>query len=268
MPYISTQNQRLMFFALSKLLYFIIQPIVWLVVLVSWAYFTKNDKKRRSILRGCFWLVILMTNPFLSNRVYRAWEYPEVSMASLKDTFDVGILLGGYSDFEVYPAFDRLNYNHAANRFSETLLLYKRGIIKKILLTGGDGRLIGERLNEADKAKALLLQLGVPEFDILMENQSSNTRENAVFSKVVLEKQGLLHSKILLITSAFHMKRAMGCFKKVGIDFTPFPAHFFANRLQWDTLSTITPDSKAFFKWEKFMKEWIGYGVYWLQGYI
>ena len=213
-------------------------------------------------------MVILMTNPFLSNRVYHAWEYPATPMSGLKDTFDVGILLGGYSDFCVYPYEDRLNYNQAANRFTEAVLLYKRGLLKKILLTGGDGRLVGEKMNEADKAKDALLQLGVPESDILIENQSVNTRENAVFTKAILEKAGLANARLMLITSAFHMRRSIGCFEKVELNVTPFAAHFIATRLQWDTLSTIIPDSQAFTKWEKFMKEWVGYTVYWLQGYI
>ncbi len=257
-----------MFFILSKLLFFIIQPIVWLVGLLAWAYFTKKSEKKAKILRGVFWMVLLMTNPFLSNRVYYAWEYPEVPISSLKDTFDVGIVLGGYSDFEVYPVYDRHNFNRSANRFTDALLLYKKGIVKKILITSGSGRLIGEKLNEADISKTILLELGVPESDILIENQSNNTRENAVLSKTLLEKQGLAQSKILLITSAFHMRRSIGCFKKVGLNFTPFPAHFMATRLQWDTISTIIPDSEALSKWEKFMKEWVGYAVYWLQGYI
>ena len=257
-----------MFFILSKFLYFIIQPIVWLVGLLAWGYFTKNAQKKARILRGVFWMVLLLTNPFLSNRVFHAWEYAEVPIASVKDTFDVGILLGGYSDFEVYPVYDRLNYNHAANRFTDALLLYKKGIVKKLLITSGSGRFLGEKLNEADISHRILRQMGVPDSAILIENQSNNTHENAVFSKTLLEKQGLAQSKILLITSAFHMRRSIGCFKKEGINFTPFPAHFIATRLQWDTISTIIPDSDAFYKWEKFMKEWVGYGVYWLQGYI
>jgi uncharacterized SAM-binding protein YcdF (DUF218 family) len=257
-----------MFFALSKILYFIIQPIIWLVVLLVWAYFTKSEQKRAKILRGCFIMTILITNPFLTNRLYRAWEITETPMATMRDTFDVGIVLGGFSDFDVYAYNDRLNLNFGGNRFLDALVLYKRGLIKKILISGEDGRLIGERISEADKAKTTLLQLGVPESDILIENMSKNTHENAVFTKEVLVKLNLDKSKLLLITSAFHMRRSIGCFKKVGLGFTPFPAHFVANRVQFDSNSTIFPDSMGFFKFEKFLKEIIGYMVYWLQGYI
>ena len=257
-----------MFFVLSKILFFIIQPIVWLVGLLGWSYFTKNSEKKVKILRGIFWMVLLLTNPFLSNRVFHAWEYPALSLGSMKDTFDVGIVLGGYSDFDGYAINDRLNFNEASNRFQDAYVLYKKGIIKKILITSGSGALLGDKINEADMSKIALLQYGVPETDILIENQSMNTRENAVFTKTFLEKQGLAQSKLLLITSAMHMRRSIGCFKKVGLNFTPFSAHFFASRLQWNMESTILPDNKAFSRWEKFLKEWVGYVVYWLQGYI
>jgi uncharacterized SAM-binding protein YcdF (DUF218 family) len=136
------------------------------------------------------------------------------------------------------------------------------------LITSGGGYLLGDKINESDISKKFLLQYGVPETDILIENQSNNTRENAVFTKTFLEKNGLAQSKLLLITSAMHMRRSIGCFKKVGLNFTPFPAHFFANRLQWNMESTILPDNRAFHRWEKFLKEWVGCVVYWLQGYI
>jgi uncharacterized SAM-binding protein YcdF (DUF218 family) len=257
-----------MFFYLSKLLFFIIQPIVWLVVLLGWSYFTKSDIKRSKILRGLFWGILLMTNPFLSNRVFHAWEYPAVNINTMKDTFDVGIVLGGYTEWSVYPVNDRVNFGDGSNRYQDAILLYKKGLIRKILITSGSGRILGDPQNEADASKINLLAMGIPEKDILIENQSNNTRENAVFTKVLLEKLGLGQAKLLLITSSFHMRRSIGCFKKVGLNFTPFPAHFYAARIQKDFDSTILPDDSAFHTWGKFLKEWVGYGVYWLQGYI
>ena len=257
-----------MFFASSKILYFIIQPIVWLVGSLFWALFRKDPFKRHRILRGVFWGLVLLTNPFLSNRVFHAWEYPAVDISTMQDTFDVGVVLGGYCEFDVYPNKDRLNLSDAVNRLSDAVVIYKKCIIKKILLTGGDGRLLGEKVNESDNVLAFLLTLGIPESDILVENKSKNTRENAVFTKNLLENKGLKDAKCLLITSAFHMRRSIGCFNKTGLNFIPFPAHFVAQRIQADMKSTILPDPLMLWKWEVFIKEWIGYGVYWLQGYV
>lgn len=257
-----------MFFAISKILYFIIQPIIWLIIGIGRAFFKKNSFRRFRILRGVFWGLIIFTNPFLANRVFHTWETPATPVSSLRDTFDVGIVLGGYSEFSVYPIHDRLNVSFAANRLLDAVVLYKKGHIKKILLTGGDGKLIGDKINEANQVLPFLLTLGIPSVDILIENQSKNTYENAIFSKRVLEMNGLQQSKCLLITSAFHMRRSIGCFKKANINFEPFCAHFMAERVQVDMRSTIFPDPMLLWKWEVFIKEWVGYIVYKLKGYI
>ena len=216
---------------------------------------------------GIRWRLIL-TNPFISNTIFHAWEYEAVPMDSIKESYDVGIVLGGFSQFDVYPYKDRMNVSSAANRFLDALYLYKKGIIKKLLISGGDGRLLGEKMSESESTKAYLLGIGVPESDILIENKSRNTHENAVFTKEYLNNQGLSNAKCLLITSAFHMRRSIGCFKKVGLNCEPFPAHFIAERIELKASSWILPDNLAFFKWEMFLKEWVGCVVYKLQGFI
>ena len=257
-----------MFFALSKILYFFIKPIVWLVFFIGRALWTKNDLRRRKILRGCLWFALLFTNPFLSNRIFHAWEWPAVPMTSVRDTFDVGIVLGGFSDFGGYNYEDRLNFNPAVNRLTDAVVLYKKGLVKKLLISGGDGKLFGEKISEAVVTRQFLLDIGIKNEDILTEEKSRNTRENALFSKDLLEKQGYNSPKCLLITSAFHTRRSKGCFDKVGLNTTAFPAHFYAARLESGAETYIVPDKWAFVKWEAFIKEWIGYAVYWVQGYV
>ena len=256
-----------MFFILSKVLFFLLQPLNWLIGLPIFAMLTKNMRRRRRILRGCFVLLVVITNPFLSNRVFHAWEAEPLLINSLRDTFDVGIVLGGYAGGSSY-ANDRLQLSVAANRFTDAVLLYKRGIVRKLLLSGGDGSLFGNKDGEADFAKSYLLDIGVKPEDILYEGQSKNTHENAVFSKQILEKQGLSNAKILLITSAFHIPRAEACFKKVGLNTQPFPAQFIADKLTIEPSSWLTPDANLIKSWETFLKEWVGYAVYKMQGYI
>lgn len=258
---------NIMFFALSKLLYFILQPLNWLVGLPIFAMFTKNARRKRRILRGCFFLLVLITNPFLSNRIFHAWEAEAVQMSTLRDTFDVGIVLGGYANGDTY-ANDRLVLAPAANRIVDAIQLYKRGIVKKLLITGGDGRLLGDSYPESYWAKNYLLDIGVKPEDILFEDQSRNTHENALFSKQLLDKQGLSNAKLLLFTSAFHIPRAQACFKKVGLNTRPFPAHFEAGKLTIEPRTWLTPDADLIKNWEVFLKEWVGYAVYKLQGYV
>ena len=256
-----------MFFILSKILYFIIQPVVWLVFFTARALWVKNPYKRRKILRGLLWGILILTNPFISNRVFHAWEYPVVPIKSLNKTYEIGIVLGGFTEGDTY-AQDRLNFGYAANRLTDALILYKQGIVKKLLLSGGDGRLTGTEINESESTKDYLLSIGIPETDILIENKSRNTHENAVFTMDFLKKNGMDKAPCLVITSASHMRRAIKCFEKAGVNCLPFPAHFVAERLDYSMSTTLLPDKLAFAKWEAFLKEWIGYGVYWLQGYI
>lgn len=257
-----------MFFILSKLLIFILQPTSWLVLLLAWAFFAKNPIKKRKILRGVFFMTVALTNPFLMHQTFRAYETPPVSMNTMRDTFDVGIVLGGFSNFDINAVDDRLNFNQAVNRLTDAVVLYKKGLVKKLLITGGDGNLIGRKSPEAERTEPFLLQMGVRQEDILLENASRNTHENAIFTKQLLDSQRLTNAKLLLITSASHMPRSIGCFKKVGLNITPFPAHFIGEAPSWKTSYWLTPDSKAFSNWESIFKEWIGYVVYYFKGYI
>ena len=110
--------------------------------------------------------------------------------------------------------------------------------------------------------------MGVRQEDILLENASRNTYENALFSKQLLDNQHFTNPKTLLITSAYHTPRALGCFKKEGFDVQPFPAHFIGEKPSWRTSSWLTPESRSFSNWETILKEWVGYVVYRLKGYI
>ena len=123
-------------------------------------------------------------------------------------------------------------------------------------------------LSYALKVAPFLLEMGVRQEDILLESNSRNTHENALFSKQFIDSLQLNAPKLLLITSASHMPRSMACFRKVGLKVQAFPAHFVGEKPSWKADYWLTPDSKAFMNWESIIKEWIGYVVYSLQGYI
>jgi uncharacterized SAM-binding protein YcdF (DUF218 family) len=256
-----------MFFILSKVLAFLIQHVMWLVGLLAWAFFTKNAPKKARLLRGAFFFTLILTNPFLMHQAYLWYETPMVPMTELRDTADIGIVLGGFSNFKV-SGDDRLHFNEASNRLTDALVLYKKGLVKKLLITGGDGKLLGNKTSEALKVAPFLLSMGVQEADILLESNARNTHENALFTKQLIDSLNLKADKLLLITSASHMPRSMGCFRKVGLKVTPFPAHFVGEKLSLGLGHWLKPDPRAFSYWESLIKEWVGYVAYWLKGYI
>jgi uncharacterized SAM-binding protein YcdF (DUF218 family) len=129
--------------------------------------------------------------------------------------YEIGIVLGGIT------SYDRTTkegyFNISSDRFIQTALLYKKGNIKKILVSGGQNGIIKEDdFSESAFIKSKLIDLGIPEQDILIEEVSRNTIENAKFCKQVLQQTNLDNNTIVLITSAFHMQRAKYIFEQEG----------------------------------------------------
>ena len=104
----------------------------------------------------------------------------------------------------------------------QTIHLYKLGKVGKILISGNDGHVVDRGLDEAVQFKIVLIDLGIPAEDILVENISKNTYENAVESKKVLANAGFENASVLLVTSAIHMRRSEACFVQAGLLFCPF----------------------------------------------
>lgn len=136
------------------------------------------------------------------------------------------IVLGGAVDPERSRPHGEVALNESAARITETVVLARRHPEAKILLSGGDASIFpraGAEM-EADATRRLMVELGVAEERILVEDRSRNTYENAVDSyALAAPKPGAVW---LLVTSAAHMPRAVGCFRKVGWPVLPYPVDF------------------------------------------
>lgn len=254
-----------MFFVLSKVLYFLIVPLNWIVGLLLYAVFGKNQKWKKRCRNLAVGLLIFFSNHFIFNLVIKAWESDVIPVSQL-ETYDIGIVLGGYSNFEIYPR-DRYNFSKRANRLTQAVELYKKGIIKKMLVTGGSGSILLDERSEAAEVESYLRSMGIKQEDIILEPDSRNTHENAVFTKAILD-QSYPDAKCLLITSGFHMRRSKGCFKKEAVAFTAFSTDVIAERIRVTPNSIFFPNHDGLWRWEMLLKEWVGYIVYWLRGYI
>ena len=255
-----------MFFVLSKLLSFLIKPSVWIIVLMLYALFGKQRVRKRKALVAATILFLFFSNHFIYNLIINAYEPDVVPMSSIEQPYDIGILLGGYSYFFSVQANDRQAFNTSANRLTETLELYKAGKIKKILLSGGSGRVFTQEVSEALRVEDFLQRIGVPITDLIIEAESRNTYENALFSKRIIEAR-YPEARCLLLTSAWHMPRAAACFRAVDLPVTPFPVDFQSEQIRWHPESWLLPDSRGLHHWEKLIKEWVGFAVYRLRGY-
>lgn len=256
-----------MFFILSKVLYFIIQPLNWVLGLMLYSLFAKNKNRKKKALLAAIILGFFFTNRFIYNQFIKLWELKTITADQIAEPYDIGILLGGYSNGQIRPRHDRQNFSHRAARFLNTYELYKMGKVKKLLLTGGSGDLLQEQTSEAMDMKSFLARLGVPPDDVIVEPDSRNTYENAIFTKKLLDEK-YPGARCLLITSAFHMRRSVGCFEKAGVDFTPYSVDFITEKDRWAPENTLIPDRNGFYFWEVLVKECVGYLAYWAKGYL
>ena len=174
------------------------------------------------------------------------------------ERYEVGIVLGGYT------SYDKVNkaghFNMSSDRFIQGAWLYKKGFIKKIIVSGGQNGFNNEDdFVEAEFVASILKDLGVPSSDIFIEGNSRNTIENAAFSYKILDSLGLKKNKVVLITSAFHMPRAKETFEKAGFNVRPYPCAFsiLPSSIRF-SIDSIIPAAWAFDAWGGFLKEMVG----------
>src|SRR6185295_19056991 len=108
-------------------------------------------------------------------------------------------------------------FGRGADRVTHTVQLYKLGLIQQILVSGGSGLLVREEEPEANKFKRAMVMMGVPDSVIMLENQTRNTYESAVAVRPMLDSLHMEAKDCLLITSAFHMRRSLACYRKAGL---------------------------------------------------
>ncbi len=256
-----------MFFVLSKLLNFFIKPFsVFLILLFASLLVKNNQLKKRLMITAIVWLLIF-SNGFIFNETLRLWEYPAVAIASLPSNEAIAVVLGGGEDTDRAPN-DRLFIYKAGERILHAATLYHHGKVSKIIFSGGRARLLEDAQKDNSQVLEFLMMCGVPEEDIILENNSRNTRENAAFVQSLIEEKSI-PDNVILVTSAFHMRRSMACFKKVGIDAIAFPCDFYTS-LPKDRLSPekMLPSSEVLNHWNFLIKEWIGIIAYKVAGYI
>ena len=190
---------------------------------------------------------------------FPAIDVPQVPSA------DAIVVLGGYLHSPT-SSHRNTELNESADRLWMGARLFKSGKAPFVLLTGGTVPGFGEKLMpEADAAKILLEDWGVPSSAILVETQSRNTHENALYSRPILHAKNA--RRVLLVTSAFHMPRAFAIFRKEGIDVIAVPTDYLSGWEHSDVLYSWIPDAEGLYRFSTAAREWIGLTVYKLRGW-
>lgn len=251
-----------MFFVFSKIFYFLITPICWIVASILFAFIFR---KKAFWLKFFLILAMAVTFIFSNSAIYtyaiRKWEIKAIAPQHFKGKYEYAIVLGGMASSD---DDGKLHIGPSIDRILTAITLYHKGQIDKILITGGSGLLLDQERKEAPDIESFCTQMKVDEDDIVIESESRNTFENAVFTKKLI---GIPQEKVLLITSAFHMRRSIGCFKKQGFIFDVLSADPSGEpKLHADDF--FIPKAEPLMKWNYLIKEWIGYYAYKLAGYI
>lgn len=255
-----------MFFIFSKILDFLVSPLNWIIILFALGLFLKKwPLAKKRCLTGALVCLLFFSNPFIFNQCMYRYEPKGITYSGIKKQYDVGIVLGGFMSY-YNSELKTLSFGEAVDRLTEGLMLYRKGKIKKILISGGSGFIVKDD-RESKLAKDFLVEYcNIPAEDVMIETESKNTRQNALESAKILNETP--YRDLLLITSAYHMPRALGCFKKAGLNVTPYCVDQYSGAQQYYPNYLIVPDPEVLNKWDVLIHEWLGLAVYKSAGYI
>ena len=255
-----------MFYSLSKIFWLFFQPVTIIFALVLIA-FLAIWRGMRGFSMGL--LALSLVTLFLAAYT----TLGAVLLAPLEDRFvkpdampqhvDGIVVLGGYMNGEINAGRKGFELNSAADRIFEAMRLAKLYPDAKIIISGGEGAFFEESAKEADSTRQMLADLGFSGERYIFENNSRNTVENAAFSKELAQpKPGEVW---LLVTSAYHMPRSIGCFRKAGFDVVAWPVDF-KTRVSERLALYLESPNEALSRFSVAMREWVGLAAYWLAG--
>jgi uncharacterized SAM-binding protein YcdF (DUF218 family) len=176
------------------------------------------------------------------------------------------IVLGGSIETEVSAAHGGAAFTHAADRIIATAALARQYPNARILFSGGNANLVSDdTAKEADYAITVFESLGIARERLTTERRSRNTQENAEFSKAIANPGA--GERWLLVTSAYHMPRSVGLFRKAGFAVEPYPVDWRLGR-DGDRLRFSVVAVEGLERTDLAVREWIGLIAYWATGKI
>ncbi|WP_309086285.1 YdcF family protein [Chelativorans sp.] len=253
-----------MFHFASAIFWALVQPFNLAVLLVAASVVAALTRWRRlSITTGAFAFLILAISGWTT--------FGALMLHPLEDRFrkpdpapqrvDGIVVLGGGFEAAVNLARSGYELNASGDRFVEAAILARRYPEARLIVSGGTGTVFLSGEADADTAPRLLTALGVEPKRILLENKSRDTFENAKLSLEMGKPQP--EETWLLVTSAFHMPRAVGAFRQAGFPVVPWPVDYKTSgreRLgpaEDNVLDSLRNTTTA-------IREWIGLVAYYL----
>ena len=255
-----------MFFPASKILGFFALPsnLIMVIGLIGVMLLVTRFKRagHALMLFSLLLLAILGWSPIgnmltipLEER-FPAWTPGKGEIAGI-------IVLGGGITADVADARGEPVLNEAGERLTAAATLARAYPQAKVIFSGGDAGLIRSLGIEAPWALRLLRDLGVPEYRLVAEDRSRNTVENAIYSKELAAPKK--DERWVLITSAYHMPRSIGIFRRAGFEVEAYPVDW-RTRGMSDALRPFPSIGDGLRRTDTAVREWVGLFVYWFTG--
>ncbi|KRE14993.1 hypothetical protein ASE63_17225 [Bosea sp. Root381] len=254
-----------MFFVLSKLVWFVLSPVnlaILLAALAALLAFTRFAWLARWFGAAAMLFLILMAFSPLPRLVMWPLENRFPQQPAEKGPVAGIIVLGG----SIGVARGDVVLTSAGARMTKAVELARLHPEARIVFAGGAANLISPvTKTESDGASVLFEGLGIARKRIVLEDKSRNTRENAMFTKQLVDpKPG---ERWLLVTSAWHMPRSMGVFRKAGFDVEAFPVDYLTEERLQEFLRVSGRAPRGLMIADDGFKEWVGLVAYRLVGY-
>lgn len=261
-----------MFYLLSKLIDVLLSPLWWALLLallgVRWRG-REPGRARRWIARSSALVLLLFSTGNIAGSLLASLERQAVDSARADGPpYDTVVVLGGIvEESAMRSSADAPSLNDNVERVLEGVRLVRAGRARTVLLSAGSSNTDPSKAHEAPVLRSLLRQWGLSDDQIIIEDRSRNTRENALESARIIRERGF--ARVLAVTSAFHGRRAQACFRAVGLR----PDWAFVDRrtrpgasFDW-AWEGLIPRAKMLAISEMAIRETAGYWIYRAQGY-
>lgn len=205
-----------MFFLVSKGLEWFLSPLAWALLLAAAGALLRRRRTGAVLLALSAAVLVAFSSDVVADRLTAYVEGGARTTYRPDVVYDAAVVVGGLVDAAPSRASGDVEFNDAVERVLRAFELVRAGRVRNVLLSGG--LVFPQRgdVAEADRLAGKLVQWGVPADRIAVERTSRNTRENAIESSKLAAAKGW--RTLLLVTSAAHAPRAVGCFRAVGLD--------------------------------------------------
>lgn len=241
-----------MFYVASKTLAWFLEPVSWFLLfnaMTLWLLYRRRYRATAAVLAVNTVLIFSLTQLPVADMLVRPLEQAFQTPADLPKKIDGIIVLGGL----IWAANGKPHLTSEGERLTEFLALARRYPEARLVFTGGASS--PELSPETEAVKLFLIQQGFDPANVIFEDRSKNTYENAVYAQQLVRPNA--DEKWVLITSASHMPRAYSVFRKIGWDVIPYPVSYrgFPN-------PQFLSGDKRLETLKMAIHEWVGIAVY------